>query len=75
MFNRHHVSSGSVNNVQKSQSIFLGKAFQWFLSKKSVEFGWNGNIYSSAVFVMHFPVRGKASIRTTELKEVLTASL
>ena len=55
---------------------FVGKvAFQWFLSKKSVEFGWNGNIYSSAVFVMHFPVRGKASIRTTELKEVLTASL
>lgn len=55
---------------------FVGKvAFQRFSSKKSVGFGWNGDIYSSAVFVMHFLIRGKASVRITELKEVLRASL
>lgn len=54
---------------------FIGKiAFQKFSGIRKVEFGWQPNIFGSKVFVMHFPLRGKAAIRIRELKVISTSS-
>ncbi len=50
---------------------FVGKVtFQKFSGTKNPKFGWNGKLFRSRVYVMHFPIRGKASIRVKELKTV-----
>jgi TDG/mug DNA glycosylase family protein len=50
---------------------FIGKiAYQKFSGIKNFRFGWQYNLYSSKLFVMHFPIRGKASIRVRELKKL-----
>jgi len=37
-------------------------------------YGWQENIGDSKVYVMHFPIRGPASIRIEELREIKAAS-
>jgi TDG/mug DNA glycosylase family protein len=50
---------------------FIGKVtYQKFSGIKDVSFGWQKDIYNSKSFVMHFPLRGEASIRIDELKLV-----
>ncbi len=47
---------------------FVGKVtFQKFSGEKEVNFGWQKEIFGSKVFVMHFPIRGAASIRLKDL--------
>jgi double-stranded uracil-DNA glycosylase len=51
---------------------FIGKvAYEKFVGSKDFSFGWQEPINKSRVFVMHFPLRGRAVIRTRELKEVV----
>lgn len=53
---------------------FVGKiSYEKFVGHKSFDFGWQGSIGDSKIYVMHFPLRGKASIRVAELKEVKKA--
>lgn len=54
---------------------FVGKiTFQKFINHKDVDFGWQSNIESSKVFVMHAPHRGAAKVRIDELKLVAKAA-
>ena len=51
---------------------FVGKVtYEKFSGRKNFDFGWNGSLFGSKVYVMHFPLRGKASVRVKELKIVL----
>ena len=53
---------------------FIGKvAYEKYTGLKQFTFGWQKNIGTSKVFVMHFPLRGKAIIRIRELKKVKLA--
>ena len=60
-----------IRNTAPEVVCFIGKiTFQKFIGKKTAEFGWQKNIFNSKVFVMHFLIRGEASIRIKELSEV-----
>ena len=51
---------------------FIGKvSFEKFSQSKDFDFGWRKeNIYKSKIFIMHFPIRGRAKVRIDELKEM-----
>jgi TDG/mug DNA glycosylase family protein len=50
---------------------FIGKiAYQKFSGVKDFQFGWQRNIFGSKSFLMHFPIRGKASVRISEFKKI-----
>ncbi|MGI0007347.1 MAG: mismatch-specific DNA-glycosylase [Nitrosotalea sp.] len=51
---------------------FVGKiSYEKFSHIKKFRFGWQDDIHISKSFVMHFPLRGKASVRIRDLKLVL----
>ncbi len=53
---------------------FIGKvAYEKFSGTKDFGFGWQEKIFASDSFVMHFPLRGKASVRIKDLKMVMNA--
>ena len=55
---------------------FIGKvAYEKYIGSKDFSFGWQEPINKSRIFVMHFPLRGKAVVRTRELRDVLHATL
>src|SRR6185437_12726781 len=46
---------------------FIGKiSYQKFSGLKDAPFGWLPNLFSSKIFVMHFPLHGRASVRVRE---------
>jgi TDG/mug DNA glycosylase family protein len=48
---------------------FIGKvAYEKYIGDKNFTFGWQESINKSRIFVMHFPLRGEAVIRTRELR-------
>ena len=52
---------------------FIGRiTYEKFLGRKNFRFGWQKPIGRSQIFVMHFPIRGAASVRIRELKRILT---
>jgi TDG/mug DNA glycosylase family protein len=54
---------------------FIGKiAFNTFYQSRKCDWGWQTKIYNAKVYLMHFPIRGPASIRVNELKELKRAS-
>ena len=56
-------------------ACFIGKVtYQKFTGLKNVSFGWQENIGTSKVFVMHFPLRGEAIVRVRELREIAQAA-
>ncbi len=51
---------------------FIGKiTYEKFSGRRSTRFGWQDNICKSKIFVMHFPLHGKASVRVRELQEII----
>jgi double-stranded uracil-DNA glycosylase len=55
---------------------FIGKvAYEKYIGSKDFSFGWQEPINKSRIFVMHFPLRGEAIVRTRELREVVQATL
>ena len=49
---------------------FVGKvAYEKFSGLKKFDFGWQDDLAQSKVFVMHFPLHGKAEVRVRELEE------
>ena len=54
---------------------FIGKVtLNKFQGSRVCDYGWQKNIEDARVYLMHFPIRGPASIRVRELKEVRRAS-
>ncbi len=50
---------------------FVGKVtYQKFTGKKDISFGWQPDLYDSKTYVMHFPIRGEASVRIDDLQLV-----
>lgn len=50
---------------------FIGKvAYERYTGSKDFSFGWQENIGTSKVFVMHFPLRGEAIVRVRELRNI-----
>src|SRR5207253_1383902 len=50
---------------------FIGKVtLKKFQGSRECDYGWQRNIEDARVYLMHFPIRGPASIRVRELKEV-----
>ena len=62
----------SIIKTQKPSVVcFIGKiAYEKYVGSKKFDFGWQRDIYTSKVFVMHFPLRGEAMVRIRELKAV-----
>ena len=55
---------------------FIGKvSYEKFIGTKDFSFGWQHPINESRIFVMHFPLRGEAIVRTGELRKVMQAAL
>ena len=55
---------------------FIGKiAFNTFHGSRQCDWGWQENIENARVYLMHFPIRGPASIRVKELNEIKRASV
>lgn len=51
---------------------FIGKVtYEKFSGTKDFDFGWQPNIGTSKVYVMHFPIRGEAIVRIRELRKLL----
>jgi TDG/mug DNA glycosylase family protein len=62
----------SIKKYKPVRVCFIGKvAYEKFSGIKKFRFGWQDDIYTSKSFVMHFPLRGKASVRIRDLKLVL----
>ena len=60
-----------IRNQKPPVVCFVGKiTYQKFSGLKNVSFGWQPDLYESKMYVMHFPLRGEASIRVKELEEV-----
>lgn len=54
---------------------FIGKVtFNKFYGSRECDFGWQEKIENTGVYLMHFPIRGLASIRVKELKEIKRAA-
>jgi double-stranded uracil-DNA glycosylase len=54
---------------------FIGKVtLNKFQGSRDCSYGWQPKISGSHVYLMHFPIRGLASIRLEELREVKLAS-
>lgn len=54
---------------------FIGKvAYQKYLGARHCTFGWQDPIGASRVFVMHFPLRGRALVRVRELRQIRRAA-
>ena len=50
---------------------FIGKiAFNTFYGTRKCDWGWQTEIDGVPVYLMHFPIRGPASVRVKELKEL-----
>ncbi len=55
---------------------FIGRvAYEKYIGSKDFSFGWQEPINKSRIFVMHFPLRGEAIVRTRELRDVAQATL
>ena len=54
---------------------FIGKiTLNSFQGSRACDYGWQKNIANSRAYLMHFPIRGLASVRVRELSEVKLAS-
>lgn len=50
---------------------FVGKVvYEKWSGIKKFDFGWQEDIFASKAFVMHFPLRGAASVRIEELEHI-----
>ncbi|MGI0101798.1 MAG: mismatch-specific DNA-glycosylase [Nitrosotalea sp.] len=62
----------TIKNHEPDVVCFIGKVtYEKFSGVKKFRFGWQDDIHSSKSFVMHFPLRGKASVRIRDIKSIL----
>jgi TDG/mug DNA glycosylase family protein len=66
---------GIIRTYKPKVVCFIGKiALNKFNSSRKCDWGWQTEIGDAKVYLMHFPIRGLASIRVRELNEVRLAS-
>jgi double-stranded uracil-DNA glycosylase len=64
-----------IHNCKPRVVCFIGKiAFNTFYRTRKCDWGWQTRIAGVPVYLMHFPIRGPASVRIEELKELKRAS-
>jgi len=64
-----------IKNQKPPIVCFVGKVtYQKFSGLKNVSFGWQQDLYQSKMYVMHFPLRGEASVRVKELEEIASCA-
>lgn len=64
--------SNVIKKYEPDTVCFVGKvSYERFSGLKKFRFGWQDDIGASKSFVMHFPLRGKASVRLRDLRTVL----
>jgi len=60
-----------IKTYQPKVVCFIGKVtFNKFRGSRKCAYGWQEKIGNVSVYLMHFPIRGPASIRVHELREV-----
>ena len=63
--------SKAIRECRPKVICFIGKVtYAKFIGSNAFEFGWQKSINGSKVYVMHFPIRGRASIRVRELRRI-----
>ena len=68
-------ASKTIRTCRPKVVCFIGKiTFNTFQGSRKCDYGWQKRIGSTRVYLMHFPIRGRASIRVKELREVKRAS-
>lgn len=56
-------------------ACFIGRVtYEKYTGSKDFTFGWQESIGGTKVFVMHYPLRGEASVRVAELRAVAQAA-
>jgi double-stranded uracil-DNA glycosylase len=67
--------SRAIQRYRPRVVCFVGKiTYQKFTGRPHIEYGWQQDLFDSKVFVMHFPIRGKASVRIHELHTIQAAA-
>jgi double-stranded uracil-DNA glycosylase len=69
-----------INRIIKAETpkvvCFIGKVtYEKYTGSRDFAFGWQDSIGRSKVFVMHFPLRGEASVRVSELEVISHAAV
>ena len=60
-----------ITKIHPKVICFVGKiTYKTYSKQKDINFGWQNNILSSKVYVIHFPVRGDSKTRIKELREI-----
>jgi len=60
-----------IRTRQPKVVCFIGKVtFNKFRGSRECDYGWQKTIGNAKVYLMHFPIRGPASIRVKELREI-----
>jgi|SRR6185437_5146584 len=60
-----------IETYQPKVVCFIGKVtFNKFHGTRKCAYGWQKSIFNASVYLMHFPIRGRASIRVRELREI-----
>ncbi|MDE1862213.1 MAG: hypothetical protein KGI33_04805 [Thaumarchaeota archaeon] len=63
---------GAIRDYRPQVVCFIGKvAYEKFTGTRNFGFGWQDDIFGSRSYVMHFPLRGRASVRVREIRTVL----
>ncbi len=66
---------GEITRCEPRVVCFVGRVtYAKFTGSDDFDFGWQRMILRSKVYVMHFPIRGEASVRVRELKEMSRAA-
>ena len=60
-----------INQYNPRVVCFIGKiTYAKFIGHTHFAFGWQKDLFVSNVYVMHFPLRGRTSVRVKELQEI-----
>jgi len=63
---------GAVKHYRPRLVCFVGKiTYQTFHKGASATYGYKDDLFSSKVYLCHFPIRGSASVRIRELKKII----
>lgn len=64
----------AIHKYQPEVVCFVGKVtYRLFSGLSEVDYGWQSDIASSKIYVMHTPHHGLAAVRVKELKEIARA--
>jgi len=63
---------GAVKRYRPALACFVGKiTYQTFYRGASTTYGFKDDLFSSKVYLCHFPIRGPASVRIREFRKLI----